>query len=238
MPVDNSAIDAVPGTGPTACAVYLARLSQLGPRHERLLSRPEAQRAARFRQKPDRDRFVLATAVLRTAVAQLAGGDPAALEVNRSCEHCGAQHGRPRLPGTGLEASISHSGDVVAVALTAGLPVGVDVEAISARDYEPLVPRVCTAAERQFVRTAEDFYAYWTKKEAVLKATGTGLRTPMTAVAVTPPGTAPAVAGTEPCQLATITAGAGYAAAVAVLTGSPVTFNVSQADLGRAEWPA
>jgi 4'-phosphopantetheinyl transferase len=225
-------------TGPTVCAVYLARLSQLRPRHDSLLSGPETQRAARYRLQADRDRFVLATALLRIVAACQAGGDPAELEVNRSCERCGAQHGRPRLPGTGLAASISHSGDVVAVALTAGLPVGVDVEAISARDYEPLVPRVCTAAERQFVRTAEDFYAYWTKKEAVLKATGTGLRTPMTAVTVTPPGTAPVVEGVEPCRLATISAGAGYAAAVAVLTASPVTFDVSDADVGRAGWPA
>ena len=217
-------------TGPAVCSVYLARLSQLRPHHEGLLSGPEAQRAARFRLQADRDRFVLATALLRTTVTRQTGGDPAELEVNRSCERCGAQHGRPRLPGTGLAASISHSGDVVAVALTAGLPVGVDVEAISARDYEALVPRVCTAAERQFVRTAEDFFAYWTKKEAVLKAIGTGLRTPMTAVAVTPPGAAPEVTGVEPCQLATIAAGAGYAAAVAVLTASPVTFDVSDAE--------
>jgi 4'-phosphopantetheinyl transferase len=225
-------------SGPAVCSVYLARLGQLRPRHERLLSAPEAQRAARFRRQADRDRFVLATALLRTVVAAQAGGDPAELEVNRSCERCGAQHGRPRLPGTGLAASISHSGDVVAVALTAGLPVGADVEAISARDYEALIPRVCTASERQFVRTAEDFYAYWTKKEAVLKATGAGLRTPMTSVEVTPPGTAPQVAGVGPCQLATICAGAGYAAAVAVLTNGAVTFDVSDADLSREGWPA
>jgi 4'-phosphopantetheinyl transferase len=215
------------------CTIYLARLDLLQPCQHELLSPAEAARAARFRLRADRDRFVLATAVLRLAAARRTGGDPAALEVERGCEHCGGQHGRPRLPGTGLAASISHSGDVVAVALTGGQPVGVDVEAITARDYTPLVPRVCTGAEQARVRTAGDFYTVWTRKEAVLKATGEGLRTPMGRVTVTPPGEPPAVlelAGSVPaCRLADIAAGEGYAAAAAVLTAAAVTFEVRAA---------
>jgi 4'-phosphopantetheinyl transferase len=214
----------------TICTVYLARLDQLRPGHERWLAGPEAARAARFRLRADRDRFVLATAVLRAAAASRVGADPAGVPVDRGCEHCGGQHGRPRLPGTGLAASITHSGDVVAVALTEGGPVGVDVEAIGSRAYESLLTRVCTAAERQDVHTARDFYTVWTRKEAVLKATGTGLRTPLTSVTVTPPGQPPGVlelAGGEPaCVLADVEAGAGYAAAAAVLTAGAVTFDV------------
>jgi 4'-phosphopantetheinyl transferase len=217
----------------TSCTVYLARLDQVRPEHERWLAGPEAARAARFRLRPDRDRFVLATAVLRAAVAASSDGLPAGVAVDRECEHCGGQHGRPRLPGTGLEASITHSGDVVAVALTGGAPVGVDVEAIGAGAYEPLLARVCTPAELPHVRTARDFYTVWTRKEAVLKAAGTGLRTPMGQVTVTPPGQPPAVLeldGTEPaCALADIEAGAGYAAAAAVLTAAAVTFDVRAA---------
>jgi 4'-phosphopantetheinyl transferase len=213
-----------------SCTVYLARLALLRPWQHELLSPAEAARAARFRMQADRDRFVLATGVLRVAAAQRTGGDPATLVVERGCEHCGGQHGRPRLPGTGLAASISHSGDVVAVALTGGQPVGVDVEVITARDYAPLVPRVCAAAERRHVHTARDFYTVWTRKEAVLKATGAGLRTPITSVTVTPPGQPPGVvelAGAEPaCALADVEAGAGYAAAAAVLTAAAVTFDV------------
>ena len=216
--------------GPADCTIYLARLDQLRAEHEQWLAGPEAARAGRFRLKADRDRFVLATALLRAAVASRTGGRPARVAVDRSCEHCGGQHGRPRLPGTGLAASITHSGDVVAVALTDGDPVGVDVEAITAGEYEPLLPRVCTEAERPSVRTARDFYTIWTRKEAVLKATGEGLRTPMTSVTVTPPGQPPAVlelAGTTPaCKLADIPAGDGYAAAAAVLTTAAVTFHV------------
>ena len=217
----------------TSCTVYLARLDQLRPGHEQWLARPEAARATGFRLRADRDRFVLATAVLRAAVAGRVGDAPARVLVDRGCERCGGQHGRPRLPGTGLAASITHSGDVVAVALTEGCPVGVDVEVIDGRDYEPLLARVCTAAEWPHVRTARDFFTIWTRKEAVLKATGEGLRTPLTSVTVTPPDQPPGVAelaGTRPaCTLADVEAGAGYAAAAAVLTEAAVTFDIRAA---------
>ena len=221
------------GSG-TSCLVYLARLDELQPQHHKLLDEHEAERAARFRFQADRDRFVLATALLRMVAAEHADTEPSDVRLDRSCEECGQQHGRPRLPGTGLEASISHSGEIVAVALTDRCPVGVDVEVISSRDYEPLIRSVCTAAERPFVLVAADFYAYWTRKEAVLKATGQGLRTPMTSVTVTPPGL-PArllgLDGAQPlCELADISAGAGYAGAVAVLTSDPVSVQVLAAD--------
>jgi 4'-phosphopantetheinyl transferase len=217
-----------------SCLVYLARLEQLRRGHDELLDEREAARAARFRFQADRDRFVLATALLRIVAAERAGTEPASVRLDRSCEACGRQHGRPRLPGTGLEASISHSGDVVAVALSHAGAVGVDVEVVGSRDYEPLVRSVCTAAERPLVRTAADFYAYWTRKEAVLKATGQGLRIPMTSVTVTPPGSAAGLLALNgarpPCQLADISAGAGYAGAVAVLTSEPVSVQVLAAD--------
>jgi 4'-phosphopantetheinyl transferase len=162
-------------------------------------------------------------------VAERTGTEPAAVRLDRSCDRCGEPHGRPRLPGTGLHTSISHSGHVVAVGLTASGPVGVDVEAMRDRDYEPLLGRVCRPEERPQVASAADFYAYWTRKEAVLKAVGEGLRRPMNTVAVTPPGTAPALLalgdGTPPpCRLADVAAGPGYAGSVAVLSEQPLTF--------------
>ena len=159
-------------------------------------------------------------------MAYRTGTGAVAVRLDRSCDRCGEPHGRPRLPGTDLHASISHSGDIVGVALTGSGPVGVDVEKIGERDYEPLIPRVCGPEERSYVCSAGDFYTYWTRKEAVLKATGTGLRTPMTRLTVTPPGSAPALLALDgdppPCRLMDVTAGPGYAAAVAVLTAAQV----------------
>jgi hypothetical protein len=54
-------------------------------------------------------------------------------------------------------------------------PVGVDIEQVGAADYADLVSTVCTGSEQRNVGAATDFYAYWIRKEAVLKATGEGL---------------------------------------------------------------
>ncbi len=219
------------GPAPAArCLVYVARIADLRPGQAGLLDEHEAWRLARLQPGQDRDRFLLAAALLRAAAGLQAGIAPAAVAVDRSCDECGKPHGRPRLPGSGLAAAISHSGDLAAVALTAAGPVGVDVEAISAGPDHALLDLVCTAAERAFVSTGSDFFSYWTRKEAVLKATGQGLRLPMTELTVAPPGR-PAALVTfgggqpPPCQLADLTVGAGYAAAAAVLTDLPVTFS-------------
>jgi 4'-phosphopantetheinyl transferase len=216
------------------CEVYLARRQRLRDCHYAVLDEREAQRSARFRQDADRARFVLGAVLLKAVAGRHAGIDAAAVTVDRTCTYCGLQHGRPLLPGVGLEASVSHSGDVVAVAVTAAGPVGVDVELIRPFDVSELTPSVCTPAEQAFVRQPADFYAYWTRKEAVLKATGAGLRMPMTEVSITPPAAAPSLlalghALPPPCRMADVPAGDGYAGAVAVLTASPVAFSTVEA---------
>ena len=125
---------------------------------------------------------------------------------------------------------MSHSGDVVAVAITAAGRVGVDVEIVKWFSDFGLIATVCTDAEQAFVQTPADLYAYWTRKEAVLKATGEGMQLDMTDVLVAPPASAPrllhlAGAGNPPCVMADLTTD-GYAGAVAVLTTESVEFAV------------
>jgi 4'-phosphopantetheinyl transferase len=218
------------------CEVHLARLRSLESHHHLLLDEREARRRTQFRSDADRDRFTLATVLLRALVAQHTSTDFVAVIIDRTCDHCGEPHGRPRLAHAGLEASIAHAGDVVAVGLTTAGPVGVDIEVVGAREYESLVALVCTPAEQAFVRGPRDFYAYWTRKEAVLKATGEGLRRPMTDVVVTPPQIAPSLLalGTtnspQLCRMAEVPAGDGYVGAVAVLGADAVEFAVIDGD--------
>lgn len=72
----------------------------------------------------------------------------------------------------------------------------------------------------------------WTRKEAILKATGHGLRLPMAEVVVSPPHEPPALLAfpaVEPpaCQLATLDVGPNHVGAVAVLTAALLTVTVS-----------
>jgi 4'-phosphopantetheinyl transferase len=164
--------------------------------------------------------------------------------VDRTCPGCGDQHGPPRLPGTELHASVSHSGDVVAVAVTDAGPVGIDVEEIGVLDYARLMQDVCAEDERPFVDGAVAFYAYWTRKEAFLKATTEGLTRRMADIVVSPPKLPPAILDvrngpTPPTRMRDLSV-EGYSATAAVLTSGTVRWVVRQDDLrstvrGRTE---
>lgn len=202
--------------------MYVAALRQLKPHHVDWLDQTERSRRSRLRNPADRDRFTLGAALLRAAVAGTTGRRPSEVRIERPCDQCGEPHGRPRVAD--LEVSVSHSAELVAVAVTTAGPTGIDVEAETDLDYEPLLTTVCAPQEKQFVRSTADFLAYWTRKEAVLKATGQGLRTPMTDLAVTPPDEPPALLSPMgiPCQMADLELPDGYAGAVAVLTDARV----------------
>lgn len=79
---------------------------------------------------------------------------------------------------SGLALSIAHSGRVVAAAVSACGPIGIDVETQRPRaNYPDLAAYACGPAERS--RVAADglagFYRIWTLREAMAKATGDGL---------------------------------------------------------------
>jgi len=85
-----------------------------------------------------------------------------------------------------LEVSISHSERWVALAGCWGYRVGVDIEAVRPdRSMDRMAELVLTDAELATYRgypeplRAAFFTSLWTRKEALLKATGEGLRRPM-----------------------------------------------------------
>jgi 4'-phosphopantetheinyl transferase len=105
-----------------------------------LLDERERQRIDRVVAEADRARTLLGAALLRIAVAAMLGRSPKSVMVDRTCSGCGGWHGRPTLPGTDLDVSVSHSGRVVAVAtLVGGGRVGVDVECVRDRPLSEVV---------------------------------------------------------------------------------------------------
>ncbi|MBQ0863923.1 4'-phosphopantetheinyl transferase family protein [Streptomyces smyrnaeus] len=146
------------------------------------LSREERERAAAFIRPVDRERYLVAHLALRRELGALLELDPAEVRLTRAdCPVCGGPHGRPTVPGDPVHFSLSHAGDVVMLAFAA-VPVGVDVEeypsVASAREtMTALHPR-----EQAELAAVEDttalpavFARCWTRKEAYLKGTGTGL---------------------------------------------------------------
>lgn len=202
-----------------------------------LLNDAERRRFEGLRSPGDRARFVTGRVLARRALAAELGSDPAAITLITRCPTCGGPHGKPVLAGTrgAIDFSISHAGDRVVVATSRGAAIGVDVERIRTvedlaapgasvlADDERSVLRALPAAQR-----AAAFMRYWTRKEAVLKATGEGLMTPMAALRVTAPGEPPAVASwcagerAREVRMLDLDPGGGYRACVAVLTNLPL----------------
>ena len=150
----------------------------------RLLDDGEQRRRTGYRRERDRARFTLAAALLKAAVARELDVVARDVSLDRTCFTCGGPHGRPTVLGARVSCSASHSGPFVAVATSSSGQVGIDVEQITDLAFEPLLDQIVANPER-VPRTAEEFFRIWTRKEAVLKATGEGLRTPMTSVSMT-----------------------------------------------------
>lgn len=158
-----------------------------------LLTDDERSRAMRFRFDEPRCQFITCRAALRRLLSGCCGLAPTAVPLQYG------SHGKPCLAFEGMgssvpqiEFSVSHSGDFGLIALTIGVPVGIDIEEIN--------PRVETLrlAERFFARAetrelcdlptddqTAGFYRGWTCKEAYIKATGRGLSMPLDSFAVT-----------------------------------------------------
>ena len=142
-----------------------------------LLAEDETVRAAHFRVSTDRDRFIVAHALLRRLVATYLETDPARLLFGQ------AAYGKPFLINhPELCFSLSHSGDFALVAL-ARREVGVDVERLDRQiEIDGVAASIFSAQELAELRTlvpAERraaFFRLWTRKEAYVKARGEGLR--------------------------------------------------------------
>ncbi|AXO35102.1 4'-phosphopantetheinyl transferase superfamily protein [Micromonospora sp. B006] len=153
------------GAGPDELARYRA-----------VLDPAERARAARLAAGALRDRFTVAHGALRVLAGRATGASPAALTWRRG------RYGKPALTGPwrGLHTSLSYSGDLVAVALSEGRPVGVDIQHVvpggdpvsaSARFFHPREARHVAAGCDQAVR-ARRFVRLWARKEAAVKAAG------------------------------------------------------------------
>lgn len=132
--------------------VWIATLAEADLALRRWLDDRELERLSRYKSPADQARFLLGAAMLRSAVGKELRTLPREVSVDRACPTCGRWHGRPRVPHSALELSVSHGGVVVALALARGGPVGIDVEPVG----------------RRSIRDTES----WTRAEARFKAGG------------------------------------------------------------------
>ncbi|MDR1805701.1 MAG: 4'-phosphopantetheinyl transferase superfamily protein [Clostridium sp.] len=94
------------------------------------------------------------------------------------------EFGKPYFAGIeDFHFSLSHSGEYLALA-THDSPVGVDIELLRKPDLL-VARRFFTKDEQEYVAEDEKrFFEVWTRKEAYIKYTGMGLRTPLPSFSV------------------------------------------------------
>ena len=85
-------------------------------------------------------------------------------------------YGKPFFPRLPVEVSVSHTGSLFAVLITAreNGPVGLDIQLAGKADGGKIAARYFTAQEQRYVEeNGEDgFYRLWTRKEALTKYLG------------------------------------------------------------------
>ena len=153
------------------------------------LSADENERANRFKFPHLRNRYIAGRGALRSILAQYLPNSSAALRFKY------LENGKPVFAdasaGMGFHFNLAHTGDLALVAMTRIGPVGVDVESVRPiKNVDELVARFFSKREDElFQRVATEqkpaaFFNLWTRKEALLKATGEGITRSLSLVEV------------------------------------------------------
>jgi 4'-phosphopantetheinyl transferase len=136
-----------------------------------LLSGSELIKAERFIKSGDRENYIVRKYFLRLILSRFIELAPAAIEFTKIANK------KPFLEG--VHFNVSHTLNQVIIAVSSS-PVGTDTEYINPNfNFNDILASGFSEPEISFVQTGKDpvlnFYTLWTRKEALLKATGEGL---------------------------------------------------------------
>jgi 4'-phosphopantetheinyl transferase len=167
-----------PSLEPGNVHLWRVNIAFARPEHREVLSPEEWIRAEQFHFPNDCERFVAGRAHLRQILAGYLDLLPQEL-----CFRTNA-HGKPELDRSDslLRFNLSHSGDLLLLAVTHGREIGVDLELIRPGvPFEMLAAQYFEPDEAWTLRTLPEpermqrFYDVWTRTEAQLKAAGLGI---------------------------------------------------------------
>lgn len=152
-----------------------------------LLSEDEKLRASRFKFYKDKRCYVVTKGVLRLLSERYLNID--AKDIKFEYE----DYGKPKFKHkTNLNFNVSHSGDIAIIGFVFDHTIGVDIEKIK-NDFDTFeiaanfFSKKEISALREIPKSEQHiaFYRCWTRKEAFIKAKGTGLSFPLNEFAVT-----------------------------------------------------
>lgn len=162
------------GSGITVVLATLNELREQAPAYRALLDPLETERATRFKFETDRERYLLGHGLMRMLLGERTGRPPGSLDLLRG------PFGKPFLAETDIAFNLSDTKDAVALAMGVGIDLGLDLETMGRKvDHMAVGEHYFTPEERIAISASQDpkrcFLDFWTRKEAVLKASGVGI---------------------------------------------------------------
>lgn len=149
--------------------------------YEKALSHAEIREIEKFANTAERIRRLMGKSLLRMELAAVLTVRPCSLDIQRS------PRGKPfiaNISTRGLCFNLSHSGNFIAIA-TGPTEVGVDIEECRPLEQLDEIGKSCFSAQEYQLfqnvdahRRQKAFFRFWTRREALLKAVGTGLVRP------------------------------------------------------------
>lgn len=207
---------------------------------DQLLNEAERAREKRFHFERDRRQFVITRALVRSVLSRYVAIPPADWQFEPG------SHGRPQIvqpQAADLCFNLSHTRDLIVLAIANRMPLGVDAENTLER-AAPLEiagqffsqPEAEALAALPLALQPERFFHYWTLKESYIKARERGLSLPLNqfGLGLEKPGQivpwfAPKL---EPnphgWQFWLLQAGSAHVAALCAQSASPLTLSVNK----------
>jgi len=139
--------------------------------YNQVLSEKELDKAKKYNKESDGRRYIVSKYYLRKILSSFIKTDAPAINFKETSNK------KPSLPG--IEFNVTHSGNFVLIVVSKS-QIGVDLELINKSfDFKPLLANCFHPDEAAYLKSSSketaDFYRLWTRKEALLKATGEGL---------------------------------------------------------------
>jgi 4'-phosphopantetheinyl transferase len=142
-----------------------------------LLDAAEQAQALAIKNESRRHRYVIAQGHLRSLLSKTVKQPPEALRIAKT------EHGKPYLVDFPEVAfNLSHSADAMVIAIGQNCRLGIDMEICKSRtNFPALVDKCFAEVEASWwhalpeIEKSLEFYRFWTRKEAFVKAIGRGI---------------------------------------------------------------
>lgn len=183
------------------------------------LSRPELERADKFRFPSHRNEFIISRGALRFLLGRYVDAVPTSLNI------FSGKKGKPYLthiPVKDVRFNLAHSGEYAVFAFCVGEEIGIDIERHQASMIdEGLIDQCFSTSEKMTFDSARPldkvrfFFDIWARKEAYLKLIGDGLSISPNQISLSSLDSECETIGSEEIHFASVPAPQHYSAALA-----------------------